>query len=357
MAPVRESLSRRGVVQGLAGLALAGCRRSLRPVNWGSWQGHVESQWLTQFQRRTGVAVNPIGIGDNTENLLRVKLGGPGTFDLMEADGLWARKFYEAGLIEPIDLDTVPTAKKNLYPEFLSAAGVQEGSKVLQVNWGWSPWILAFNKRRVDPPPTSWRVMWDPKYKGKVIMYTGTRPLIVAALVLGFPPWDMNADQLAKATALLIELKRNLLKFNAETLDVQTMLRDEAAWLALEASPGRVAKIHRAGGPEIGWTIPQEGTFGWVDGDMLIKGAPNRAASLELLDFIHQPGYVAQNMKRVPRGCCSRAAVEMLLDQGEKALVEENLMDKPEMFARMQIDRAPVDLDAYANAWSRVMAG
>ncbi|MCI0620659.1 MAG: extracellular solute-binding protein [Acidobacteria bacterium] len=342
-----------------AAVGLAGCRLGNHQgvVNWGSWQGHIESNFLSEFQKRNGVAVNPIGIADNAENLLRTKLGGPRTFDLMQADGLWCRKYYEAGLIEPIDLGAIPTAKKNLYEEFRSVPGMTEGGKLLQLNWGWSPWILAYNKKKVVPPPASWKVLWDPRYKGRVVMYSGTRPFIIAALILGYPPWNMNTEQLSKAAALLLELKANLLKFNTETLEVQSLLGSESAWIALEASPGRVTRIQRDGGPEIGWTIPQEGTFAWVDGDMLIKGAPNRAAALKLLDFIHGPEYVAQNMKRIPRGCCNRAAVEALLRQGEKALVEENLMDRPDLLARTPIDRAPSDLDAYANAWNRVLAG
>ena len=356
--------SRRQILQASSGVGLASsllsfgaCRGGAQDrVNWGAWQGHLEPQLLAEFTRQTGASVNPIGISDNVENLMRLKLGGAGAFDLMQADGLWCRKFYEAGLIEPIDLAEIPSAKKNLFNEFVSLPGLTVDGKVLQVNWGWSPWILAYNKKNVNPAPDSWQALWDPRYKGKVIMYAGSRPFIIAALLLGFPPWDMNAEQLGKAVSLLLELKDNLLKFNNETTEVQNLLRSESAWIALEASPGRVTRIQEEGGPEIGWVIPKEGTFGWVDGDMLVKGSENRASALALLDFIHHPDYAAQNMKRLPRGCCNRAAVDLLIEQGESRLVEENLMDRPELVSQTQIDRAPSDLDAYAKAWNQVMA-
>jgi len=325
-------------------------------VNWGTWQGHVEVDWLAKFRKEFDAKVNPIGITDNAENFMKTKLGGSKMFDIMQADGEWCRKFYDTGLIEPVDIKRMPRADKYISKEYRDER-FKVGDKYLQINWGWAPHILAYNKKYVDPPPTSWEVMWDPKYKGKVICYGSTRALYVVAYVLRFPPWDMNKDQLREATKKLIELKRNLLKFNIETQEVQRLLREESAWIALCVSPGRALKVSRAGGPPIGVCYPEEGYYGFVDGDMFIKGSSNREAAFELVNFIHQPEYVAQNMKRVPRAPCNWGGVELLKKMGEEQLIKEYAMDRPDIFHKMDLDRAPSDMEGYTNAWNEVLAG
>ena len=62
----------------------------------------------------------------------------------------------------------------------------------------------------------------------------------------------------------------------------------------------------------MGWERPKEGYVGWIDGDMLVKGSPNRAAALAWINHIHSPEYVAMNFKRLQRGCANRGGVELM---------------------------------------------
>jgi len=57
-------------------------------------------------------------------------------------------------------------------------------------------------------------------------------------------------------------------------------------WIGL-SSPGRALTIQSSSGPAMGWERPKEGYVGWIDGDMLVKGSPNRDASLAWLNHIH----------------------------------------------------------------------
>jgi spermidine/putrescine-binding protein len=93
-----------------------------------------------------------------------------------------------------------------------------------------------------------------------------------------------------------------------------------------------------------------------VDGDMLVKGSPNREAALAWLNHIHSPEYVAMNFKRLQRGAANRGGVELLKQQGMGDMVTANLMDQPELVKDMRLIEAPENQDEYAAAWNEVLA-
>ena len=128
-----------------------------------------------------------------------------------------------------------------------------------------------------------------------------------------------------------------------------------AVWLGL-SSPGRALTIQAASGPPMGWTNPKEGYYGWIDGDMLVKGSPNRKESLEWINHIHSPEYVAMNFKRLQRGAANKGGVELLKQQGMGDMVKANLMDQPEVALQMRLIDVPQNQDEYAAAWNEVLA-
>ena len=50
------------------------------------------------------------------------------------------------------------------------------------------------------------------------------------------------------------------------------------------------------------------------------------------------------------------AGVELLVKRGKQKMVTANLMDKPEVAAKMRLIKAPKRPDAYAKAWNEVLA-
>jgi spermidine/putrescine-binding protein len=118
----------------------------------------------------------------------------------------------QEGLIEPVDLNSIPNVAKNLYPEFKKIPALQAaGGKSLMVPWGWNPTILIHNKDKVPTAPTSWEVLLDPKYKGRVAFSDQHEYMWpVASMLLGYEnPFNMNKAQLSKAKDILIRIKRN----------------------------------------------------------------------------------------------------------------------------------------------------
>ena len=326
-------------------------------VNWLAWGGHVEPQGIKSFFDASGIRVNHIGMSGNAETFAKLKLSGTAQYDLFEADGLWPLRYHQEGMIEPIDLDSIPNVAKNLHPEFKKIPALQVGGKSLIVPWGWNPTVLIFNKNRVGNAPVSYESLLDPRFKGR-IGFSDQHEFMwpVAAMLLGFAdPFRMNKAQLDKAKDVLVRIKRNAPTISKGWNEQMRLYVEETVWIGL-SSPGRALTIQAAGGPPMGWQSPKEGYYGWIDGDMLVKGSPNREAALAWLNHIHSPEYVATNFKRLQRGTANRGGMELMRQQGLGEMVKANLMDQPEVALKMRLIEAPANQDEYAAAWNEVLA-
>ena len=360
--------SRRGFIKGAtaAGGVLAtgtsGLVRSARAaggtVNWLAWGGHVEPEGIKSFFDKTGTKVNHIAMSGNAETFAKLKLSGTSQYDLFEADGLWPLRYHQEGMIEPIDLETLPNVSANMHAVFKKIPALQvDGGKMLMVPWGWNPTLLVYNKNKISSPPTSYEALLDPKYKGRV-GFSDQHEFMwpVAAMLLGIAePFKMNKEQLGRAKDVLIRIKRNAPTIAKGWNEILRLYVEETVWIG-QSSPGRALTIQSTGGPQMGTELPKEGYYGWIDGDMLVKGAANKEAALAWINHIHTPEYVATNFKRLQRGCANRAGTELLKSQGSGDLVTANLMDQPDVAFKMRLIEAPANQDEYAAAWNEVLA-
>ncbi len=168
-------------------------------------------------------------------------------------------------------------------------------------------------------------------------------------------PFKMNKEQLNRAKDVLIRIKRNAPTITKGWNEQLRLYVEETVWIGM-SSPGRALTIQTSGGPPMGTETPKEGYYGWIDGDILVKGAANKEAALKWIDHIHTPEYVARNFKRLQRGTANRAGAELLKSQGDGELVSANLMDQPGVALKMRLIEAPANPEDYAAAWNEVMA-
>ena len=261
-------------------------------------------QGIKSFFDRTGIRVNHIGMSGNVETFAKLKLSG--TASIRPVRG--RRAVAPALLAGGNDRASRPGRHPQRRQEHLS--GIQEdpraevaGGKLLIAPWGWIPTVLVYNKSKVPNAPTTWETLLDPKYKGR-ISFSDQHEYMwpVASLLLGYEnPFSMNKQQLAKATDILIRIKRNAPSVCKGWNEQLRLFVEETVWIGMSSpGPRDDHPVHRWS-PD-GLDRPKEGYYGWIDGDMLVKGSPNREAALDWINHIHSPDYVATNFKRLQRG-------------------------------------------------------
>lgn len=366
----RLEMTRRGFLTrvGVFGAGLAAASRlpgllpdlasaaEVGPVNWLGWSSYAIPEVMDGFKKTTGSAVNFIPFNDNSEAFTKLKIGGGDQYDLIMADAFWPVKYYEEKLTQVIDVNSIDSAK-TLFPEFRNfPIWKAEGGFIAYPN-AWAPFCLIYNKKYFSSPPTSWEILWDPKYKNRVSVRGGaTYVLPLCALMLGYEPFDMTPPQIAQAKDLAIKLKRNIKTFPSISGETTRLLADETVWAGYDSQPGIVWRVKMAGGPPMGWTIPKEGTHGWVDGDMLAKGAAHKDAALKWINYRQNPENHALMISKAFSGPTNRAAIAILKKMGLGEAVEALGYENPEPVLKMKLQKPPTYLDQYNDAYNEVLA-
>ncbi len=326
--------------------------------NWLTWSDHYFPDQLTEAASTYGIKGNPTLFSDNSEAFLKVQQMGGKQIDMVSGDALWVPKFYEEGLIEPFDLWSLKSAK-GLFdialfdlPFFQTADGMN-----LAFPFGWSPVVVAYNPKYVTEAPTSWEVLWDPKYKGKVAMEL--QPFDVMAMMgksLGYDnAYDMTAEQIAAAKQQLIDLLPNILSFVEQNVELVNLLADESIWLAT-VNLGIEDRVKDAGGPEIKTFTPKEGIVGWMDGEMIVKDAANRDVALNWLDKMETGEWIAKNFLEYGRPLLNRDAYHWLVKNGYEERAKQYLFDQPEIALTMTLKGPSANLEATIAAFNEALA-
>jgi len=276
--------------------------------------------------------------------------------DMVSGDALWVPEFYKNGLIEPFDIESLDTAK-GLFPEAKKLPFWQTDKGYMAFPFGWSPIQIAYNPKYVDPAPDSWEVLWDPKYKGRIAMEL--QPFDVMAFMakyLGFKEaYNMSTDEIKQAKERLIALKPNILKFVEQNVELVKLMADESIWLCT-SNIGMEDRVKDAGGPAIKTFIPKEGTVGFLDGEMLVKGGVNHDVAMAFLNVAETGEWLGKNFLEYGRPLLSKDAYDWLVKNGYEERAKRYLFDKPEVATQMTLKGPAKNMDAYIAAFNEAIA-
>ena len=327
------------------------------PFNWMTWGDHFLPAQLEEMSSKFQVQANPTLFSDNSEALLKLQQVGGKQLDMVSGDALWVPKYYDEGLIETLDLADFP-ASQELYSLAREFPFWQKDNGYLTYPFGWSPIVLAYNPKYIKSAPTSWEVLFDPELKGRVVL--PMQPLDVMAYMgkatRAKEPYNMTPDELAKAKQALKDLQPNILKYAEQSTEQVTLMANESVWIC-DQNLGIEDRVKDAGGPEIKSFIPKEGTIGWMDGEMIAKGAVNRDVARSWLKNAESAEWIAQNFLEYGRPLFNEKAYKLLVDQGHQERADKYLYNQPEIAATMTLKGPAPRIEEYINAFNEAIAG
>src|SRR5262249_17482694 len=164
-------------------------------------------------------------------------------------------------------------------------------------------------------------------------------------------PYDMTTGEISKAKAFLKQFKPNVLKLVSQNTEVVRALTDESAWLAIE-NIGTDFRVRDAGGPQISVATPKEGTYGWMDAEMLLKESPNKDAFPKFLNAMEQAPWIAKNFITNGRPLFNEAAYKLLVNQGHKERADRFFYNHPERPLTMRLKGPSSNAQAYIDAFN-----
>lgn len=97
-------------------------------------------------------------------------------------------RYIQDDLFMEIDKEKIENYK-NLYPIFANFSFLRSKGKLYGVPLENSSYCLIYDAKKVDSVPNTWKILWDPKYKGKyaVSEYYFETNFYITALISGIP--------------------------------------------------------------------------------------------------------------------------------------------------------------------------
>ena len=361
--------SRRRFIRGAAGVAgaaaLAGANldtldrvaeaarpHDQRTLSLICWAGYADPSFVKPFEKMYNCKVQYIYPNTSDEMFAKWIAGGGKTYDLVSASGDVTRRFIRSNTLLEIDAATIaksiPNFKK-LYPKFHFPAWNTANGKRYGISFTWGPDTLIYDMRTFPTAPTSWEVIYDKRYKGK--LSTADNPITIAdvALYLGYKDcYNLNNSQLAQIKKTLLAQKP-LLRFywgDSTTLE-NAFIHHEV--VASNAWPLMTVDLRRQHFP-IGETIPREGATGWSDTWMISKNSPNIELALEWINYMIGPQGQLGVINVTNYSGASTSAVPAL----GKARVHALHMDDLAYFDKLHMWTEPANYSEWVTIWNDV---
>lgn len=269
-APAAALLANAGSAYGASGEAVL--------LNYEGWLGANElKSYAKRFPNSKIVVSNDRPDSGSYVQAVKSK---PGAFDFYLADVGSVAQSKPAGIFQSMDFSKIPNIAK-IAPEFRTQypdAVPNDTGKV----------VIGYRKDLVGGTIHSWADFWKlaPKLDGRVTMLDIDGDTIGPAMKkLGYSVNSQNPDEYAKAAAELIKIKKHLQAITSKDLGKKLAGGQVAMCVCFDYD----IASGQAKSNKISWTIPDEGTTGYLEGFAAVKGTKALDTIYEFLNFHLEP--------------------------------------------------------------------
>ncbi len=244
-----------------------------------NWSDYIAEDTVANFEKEFGVKVIYDMFESNEELVAKLQAGATG-YDLVCPSGYAVQILMALKLLEEINPKYVPNGA-NVNALFRKTIFDPEDKYTMP--WQWGITGIAYRKDKVVPAPDSWGIFLDKKYAGKMTQMDDMRDAIGAWLKFrGKSINSVDPVELAAAKVDALEAKKNLQSYVSATVKGQLVAGDVVVAQLWNGDTVQ-AKVEQ---DQIEWVLPKEGSTIWCDSMCIPKGAPNKRAAHEFLNYI-----------------------------------------------------------------------
>ena len=302
--------------------ALAGCSEDRSQVlKVYNWADYIDEDLLDEFEQwyeeETGEKVEIIyqTFDINETMLSKIELGHE-DYDVVCPSDYIIERMLKNDLLLPLDKDfgDTPNYLDNVAPYISQTLGQIEengrNARDYSVGYMWGTVGLIYNPKYIpDSEVSSWNVLRNPAYSGKVLMKDAFRDVYTAFLValnkealdagektIETITYDTSEESIALVENYLDSFRDAVCGWEADFGKEQ--MTKELAWINLSWSGDAQWAIDEAAavGMDLRYAIPEEGSAIWFDGWVIPKYAKNVKAANYFINFMCKPENAIRNM-------------------------------------------------------------
>lgn len=327
----------------------AGCgkKKYSKILNVYNWGDYIDESVLKGFEKEYGIKVNYETYDTNENMYKKLKTGGV-NYDICIPSDYMITKMINEDMLEKIDFNNVQNYKY-IDDKFKNLAFDPKNEYSIPYMWG--TFGIIYNSRMVKEPVDSWNILWDEKYKGKILMFNSLRDTIAISLKrLGYSMNSTNPDEIKKAKQELIKQKPLVRAYVID--EVKDMMVEEEAALAVVWAGDAINMISQ--NPDLKYIIPKEGSNMWFDNIVIPKGSKNKKEAELFINFLTRVDIAKRNTDYI---CYSTPNTETfkILDEEIKndktAYPDDEILKKCEVFVDLGDN-----IKLYNKAWTEIKA-
>ncbi|MBO0906242.1 extracellular solute-binding protein [Jiella sonneratiae] len=264
------------------------------------WTDELPDPVLSDFKAATGITVKKTPFSSNEEQINKMQATLGQGFDLCMPSFNRAKDFQFLEVLKPFDESRIDASA--YLPSLLKASSdlwTWDGLYHLPHVWGTEALAWNTDANKLTYADSSYGLLWDPKYAGKVEMRTYSG-------LLGLGLWmdatgklstnrmlDSYKDEATmrkiydELTAYAVAHKSQIRQFWDSTDSIQAGFRENGCTMG-QTWDGPVKAMIKNGEPMV-FMAPKEGALTWMDGFALSTAAENLDEVYAFLDYIEKP--------------------------------------------------------------------
>lgn len=264
--------------------------------NWGEYisdgsEGSIDV--VKEFEKLTGCKVNYTNFESN-ENMYSKLTGGGVSYDVIVPSDYMIDKLIDEDMLLELDYNNIPNIK---YVDKKFQNLFFDPDQKYSVCYNVGTTILIYNKKLVKEKPTSWDVLWDEQYRGKVLMFNNPRDAFaIAQARLGQDFNSTDEQDWIKAAELLAEQKDKVNPVYVMDEVFNLMESGEYAFATYYAGD---YVLMNENNEDLGFCIPKEDVNSFYDAFCIPKCSKNKKAGEAFINFMHEPEVALANSEYI----------------------------------------------------------
>ena len=296
------------------GFGIFGARQesvTLNVYNWGQYiadgsDGSMEI--IAEFEKRyPHIKVNYSTYDSNEMMYSKLSNGGITVDVIIPSDYMIAR-LIEEDMLLPLDFDNIPNYAY-IDESFRNTA--YDPENIYSVPYTWGTVGILYNTKYVDEADvTGWELLWNEKYKGKILMFGNSRDAFgIAQYLLGYDVNTTDKAQLQECADLLKEQKPILQQYVMD--EIFATMQNEEAWIAAYYAGDCLTMMEE--NENLAFYLPEDQGFNLFIDAMCIPTCCQEKEAAELfINFLCEPEIAGANMDWVCYSTPLSAAKEYL---------------------------------------------
>lgn len=318
-----------------------------------TWSGYELPEFHEAFAKAHPDAVEVSVFGDDDDAFTKVKAGFHP--DLAHPCYDKIARWNAEGLLQPIDTARIANWDK-IFPAFRNLPDIQAGDgKVWMVPWDWGNTSILYRTDMIAPDAEmSWNMLWDPQYAGRMATIDAVHDTpLVAAVLAGVNPFDMDEAGMEKVAAKLREQRPLMATYTTDMTSVEQSLASGEFVAAMTWNASAVA-LKKQGVP-VEFMNPKEGMLTWTCGFVLLKDAQNVDLAYDFINSRLEASSGKALIENYGYGASTTSAFAAV----PPAMLEElKLPAEPQKMLETTIFTGPMKQnDALAKMFERIKAG